>query len=90
MARLGCDEFVVLLPAVDGVDEASAVAARLLGAMGAGYRSAERAVTVSASIGVRVAVDGDRDPESLLTAADAAMYRAKRGGKNHDHYAIAS
>ncbi|WP_313412539.1 diguanylate cyclase domain-containing protein [Rhodospirillum rubrum] len=43
---------------------------------------------MSASVGVALSPADGRDAESLLRAADEAMYRAKRGGKNR--YALAS
>jgi diguanylate cyclase (GGDEF)-like protein len=89
-ARIGGEEFVVLLPRTSPV-EARAVAERLrtsvasldLGRLAAGLR-----VTVSAGVaGLPGAVGldaspGTATPEHLLAAADAALYDAKRSGRN--------
>jgi diguanylate cyclase (GGDEF)-like protein len=80
-ARLGGDEFAVLLPQVS--DEAEAVAAGQR--LAAGLRSpvvvSGREVLARASVGVRLARDGDEEPERLLRDADMAMYAAKSAGR---------
>jgi len=78
VARLGGDEFAVLLAAADGT-EAALVAAALLAEMRG--RSQAEGVKASLSIGLSRVVEGT-DAASLLEAADAAMYEAKRGGGN--------
>ena len=78
VARLGGDEFAVLLPAADGT-EAALVAAALLAEMSG--RSQADGVTATLSIGLSTVAEGT-DATSLLDAADAAMYEAKRRGGN--------
>ena len=80
VARLGGDEFVVVLD--DIVDEAQCLtfAERLQAALAAPFLIGGTAITVRASIGVRMAAHTER-PEALLRDADAAMYAAKHAGK---------
>jgi diguanylate cyclase (GGDEF)-like protein/PAS domain S-box-containing protein len=78
-ARLGGDEFVVLLPST-GLSGAVATARALNQVIADPIAFAEGARTVSASIGIAVFPDDGRDPTTLLAAADAAMYEAKRTG----------
>ena len=78
VARLGGDEFAVLLPAADGT-AAALVAAALLAEMRG--RSQADGVTATLSIGLSTVAEGT-DATSLLEAADAAMYEAKRRGGN--------
>lgn len=81
LARLGGEEFVAVLPARDGA-RAGLVAERLrsrLEALRIDYEGNVLAVT--ASFGVTVAAPRESWPE-LLLRADAALYEAKRGGRN--------
>lgn len=82
-ARFGGDEFVVLLPETD-MDAAVAVARDLRLRVAA----AAAAWSVTISIGVAGTAINGSDGSSLLAAADAAMYRAKRAGRNRVHRAL--
>ncbi len=79
VVRLGGDEFVVLCPAVDA-ETAQSVAERLIAAIRLPIVVGERRLLVTGSCGV--VVDEDGAERSLLERADAAMYRAKRGGRD--------
>jgi diguanylate cyclase (GGDEF)-like protein/PAS domain S-box-containing protein len=81
VARLGGDEFVVL--SRDAADPAAAgvVAEKVLDVLRSPFDVGPAMVTVGASIGVSQAPRDGTDVESLLNAADAAMYDAKRAGK---------
>ena len=76
VGRLGGDELAVLLTGLEDACEAHAAAERLGTALGKPYEVLGERIDVGASAGVAVA-DADDDAESLLRAADAAMYRAK-------------
>jgi diguanylate cyclase (GGDEF)-like protein/PAS domain S-box-containing protein len=78
VARIGGDEFAILLP-VATLSEAKVVAASLLDAT-QGQRS-ESSPPVTLSIGV-AAVDGRDDPWGVFDSADRAMYEVKRAGGN--------
>ncbi len=80
-ARIGGDEFVILLDAIRSVEDAELVARRLLLVLSQPYQIGEHEVHSSASIGV-VASDTNRgDADALLRDADTAMYEAKRAGR---------
>jgi diguanylate cyclase (GGDEF)-like protein/PAS domain S-box-containing protein len=82
IARIGGDEFCVLLLDIADAREAAAVAQKLLHELGKSYRIGEHQVTSGASIGIAcVPQDGD-DVATLLRLADLAMYRAKELGRN--------
>ena len=78
VARLGGDEFVVVCEDVASEDEVAFVAEALLEACGAGHLVGDRPLSVSASVGVALAVDGEATTTGMLGEADIAMYRAKR------------
>jgi len=80
-ARLGGDEFAVLVPEV--ADEAEAVARgeQMAAILRTPVTVSGREVLARASVGVRLAREGDEDPERLLRDADMAMYAAKAAGR---------
>jgi diguanylate cyclase (GGDEF)-like protein len=83
VARLGGDEFTVLLRGVHNNDEAIVIAERILAAMREPMRlSAGVDVQTTPSLGIALASDNHTDPNELLKSADAAMYEAKRAGKD--------
>ncbi len=81
VARVGGDEFVVLLEDLDGPADAACIAQRVLAELAAPYRPDGQLVTPSASLGLAVTSDPERTPDALIAHADAAMYRAKRAGR---------
>ncbi len=95
VARLGGDEFIVLLTLLTGNEEAvrseaSAVAGKILRALASPYRlqgPAAGSLSIehrcSSSIGVVIFGSADREPGGIVRRADAAMYAAKRAGRNH-------
>ncbi|GAB7039599.1 MULTISPECIES: putative bifunctional diguanylate cyclase/phosphodiesterase [Catenuloplanes] len=84
-ARVGGDEFVIVLFDLDGssaLAEASAVAERVLAAFAATpIEVGEHRIFAHASIGVAVST-GDEDPKAVQHRADLAMYEAKRNDKH--------
>lgn len=81
VARYGGDEFITVLPAVDRLDDAVAIAEKIHTAVRAPVTTTGGTVPVTLSIGVALAQPGD-DPDTLLSRADAALYRAKRDGRD--------
>ncbi|HWE61423.1 MAG TPA: diguanylate cyclase, partial [Chloroflexota bacterium] len=84
VARLAGDEFTVILPRIGGTESAARIAAKIIAEMAHPLRLHGLGVTVSitASVGVALYPGDGRDPGTLLKHADAAMYAAKRQGKN--------
>ncbi len=80
-ARVGGDEFVVLLDDVATGEAALAVARRVAERLRAPYEFEEHTYTTTSSIGVAVAEDELTTADALVAAADAAMYDAKRSGR---------
>jgi len=81
-ARLGGDEFVVILLESD-LERAMTVAHRILGTLRVPYELGKKTISgISASIGVAEYPIHADELDSLLTAADNAMYVAKKNGKN--------
>ncbi len=86
LARIGGDEFTVILANLRDIDDAAVVAQGLLEAMGAPFLINDHKITISASVGISVFPKDAGDPVDLLQKADTAMYAAKRNGKNAISY----
>ncbi len=82
VARLGGDEFVVVLQNVRSAGDAALVAQNLLDAVSPPVLIEGAELHVSASIGISLYPDDGTDVESLMRAADVAMYHVKDGGRN--------
>ena len=80
VARVGGDEFVVVLPTLHTIDDAEVIAAKILQTFVVPCRVAGHTVQSSISIGVTIACLGE-DPAATLARADDALYAAKNAGK---------
>lgn len=81
IARVGGDEFIGLFPDVGNRDSLSFLGERLLGVFNEPFDVMGHRLSLSGSIGLVVAPEDGNDQDSLLKAADEAMYRAKQAGK---------
>jgi diguanylate cyclase len=82
LARLGGDEFVLVLNEISGPRDAETVATKVLAGLAEPVTLSGLDVQISASIGISVFPDDGLDAETLLQHADAAMYHAKKNGRN--------
>jgi diguanylate cyclase (GGDEF)-like protein len=82
VARIGGDEFVLLLPLVDGVQDAMTVALKVREQLAAPMLIDGREVRISCSSGVALFPDHAGDADQLMSLADSAMYCAKRAGQD--------
>ncbi|THC46757.1 bifunctional diguanylate cyclase/phosphodiesterase [Massilia sp. Mn16-1_5] len=83
VARIGSDEFVILLAGLENVERSSARLSAMLAAVRRPMALAGKDLVVTASIGACVyPLDGD-EPEILLRRANTAMHRAKASGKDN-------
>ena len=83
VARMGGDEFVMLLTDVDDMSGASAVARKVLKIMGQPMHLLKHEITITPSIGITLAPHDSLNADILLKNADLAMYRAKESGRNN-------
>ena len=82
VARISGDEFAVIVGDLARADDAALIAQKIIDRLGEGFAIRGKEVFVTASIGIATfPADGD-NAETLLGAADAAMYRAKQAGRN--------
>jgi diguanylate cyclase (GGDEF)-like protein len=80
LARLAGDEFTMFFPEIESVEEIERIARRVVLAIGESFELCSHSVDIGASIGVAVSPDHGSSIESLMRAADIAMYRAKQSG----------
>lgn len=83
VARIGGDEFTILIEALPDAAAAVKAAERILEALHAPLSVAENEVRVTPSIGVALFPDHARDGDALIRHADVAMFWAKKGGRNN-------
>ncbi len=86
MARMGGDEFVVVLPDIKNDDVVNDVAQKLIDIIGQAIQIDDQGKTekqrVGASVGISIYPTDGKDIDSLINAADQAMYLAKKAGRN--------
>jgi diguanylate cyclase (GGDEF)-like protein/PAS domain S-box-containing protein len=80
VARMGGDEFAVLISGIDAQIRAPRIAERILRELAAPIELERRAITPSASIGIACG-DSAQNAQEILRDADLALYEAKRSGK---------
>jgi len=80
--RVGGDEFTVILPALTSEEFAIWLADSIVSSMEMPMQIGMQQVTVGASVGVATSQNGSCDAASLTLHADAALYEAKRNGRN--------
>ncbi|WP_164472805.1 sensor domain-containing diguanylate cyclase [Cohnella candidum] len=82
-ARMGGDEFVLLLEGAEGVRDVTDVADRLTSELNKPVRLSDQDYEMTASVGIRiVAGEENAELETILKDADRAMYEAKQAGRN--------
>jgi diguanylate cyclase (GGDEF)-like protein len=82
VARIGGDEFAILIDDASGVDEVASVGARVCSAMRTPFTVAGRDFIVQVSVGIAMANQYDTRSEKLLQDADVALYATKDAGGN--------
>ncbi|MDP1996948.1 MAG: CHASE domain-containing protein [Gallionella sp.] len=82
-ARIGGDEFIVLLPTIEAEQDAMVVAEKIRHALCQPFELAGQRLEISCSIGVAIYPEHGSNDEQLVKHADIAMYHAKQSGRNN-------
>ena len=82
VARIGGDEFILLLTNLNHPGEIEMIAAKIVSAISMPFLTGGREIPLSGSVGACTYPDGGTDAERLLQCVDAAMYRAKAQGRS--------
>jgi len=82
IARIGGDEFIILIEEINEVSDIDQVLEKLLNVFKDKFIAYQHSFKLSASIGVAIYPDDGKKIEDLIKNADAAMYQAKEAGRN--------
>lgn len=87
VARIGGDEFAILLEDLEDEAQAATIAERIVSLVRTPFNLRGEEFSVGASVGVAISSEETRSPDHLVRQADLAMYEAKRrGGFRHRVY----
>lgn len=83
IARMGGDEFLVLLPEITEVEEIATIALRILTAFQKSFVCNHHEISITTTIGIAIYPTDGENVDTLVKNADIAMYRAKNKGPNN-------
>ncbi|SFZ85324.1 diguanylate cyclase (GGDEF) domain-containing protein [Devosia enhydra] len=86
LARIGGDEFTLLIRPIERPSDAAAVADRIVKAMAMPFSIEGNLVSIGASVGIALAPDDGSDADTLMKNADLALYKAKSEGRSTFHF----
>jgi diguanylate cyclase (GGDEF)-like protein/PAS domain S-box-containing protein len=86
LARLGGDEYGIILPEITREEEIGQTCSRILECLKPGFRFEQHELYITPSIGISVYPYDGQDASSLMKNADSALYRAKEMGRNNFQY----
>lgn len=86
VARIGGDEFIVIMEAVSEIEDVRKVAEKLNHSLQQSVNFNMHELFVTSSIGISLSPDDSEDPEELIKKADMAMYHSKQQGRNTYHF----
>lgn len=86
VARMGGDEFLLLLPDISKSEAVTRLAKKILESMRKPFMLDGRKIYITASIGISIFPKDGAVPNTLIKRADMAMYKAKENGRNNFRY----
>ena len=87
IARVGGDEFIIVLTKLSSIAEAEAIISRVIDAINQPFAISQEIAEVTASVGAAIYKTHGEEADQLLRVADQAMYIAKNSGKNRFFFA---
>lgn len=82
VARMGCDEFTVILPTINNIDDSVKIAQGIISSIDSPFVIEHFELYVTTSVGISIFPDDGTDLLTLMKDADVSLYRAKELGKN--------
>ncbi len=86
VARVGGDEFSIIQPKINSLDEPAGLARRIAKVVAEPFKIAETEATLGVGIGIAVAPDDGMTADDLIRRADLALYRAKAEGRSSTRF----
>jgi len=86
LARMGGDEFALILGGANNEQDVIKVANQILAMVNTPFEIRDREIQTGTSIGITMSMSDEKEAEVMLQHADLAMYEAKGGGKNTYHF----
>jgi diguanylate cyclase (GGDEF)-like protein len=86
LARLGADEFALLLRPIERPADAAAIGERVIRSMSSPFNVDGLQIQIGASVGIAIAPQDGDSADALMKNADAALYRAKNEGRSTFHF----
>ncbi|MGC9977246.1 MAG: diguanylate cyclase [Syntrophales bacterium] len=83
IARMGGDEFLILLPEINNVEVTTTIAQKIVESFQSPFAIHDRKLHTTTSIGIAIYPESSDDVETLIKHADIAMYRVKGSGRNN-------
>jgi len=83
VARIGGDEFAIILAKINHTQDASMVAEKIIHSLGQPFLILEEEMHIGVSIGIAIYPEHGDHSDTLLSCADSAMYQVKKSGKNN-------
>ncbi|MCX5853934.1 MAG: sensor domain-containing diguanylate cyclase [Deltaproteobacteria bacterium] len=90
VARMGGDEFLLLLPEIKKIEDSTTIAQKIVDAFQNPFVIEGNKIHITTSIGIAIYPDSSDDVDTLVKHADIAMYRAKETGRNNYQRFISS
>lgn len=82
LARIGGDEFAIIMPKIDSLDEPTNLARRIAATVAEPFMIDNAAAEFGVGVGIAIAPNDGTNPDELLKRADRALYRAKSAGRS--------
>jgi len=83
IARMGGDEFLLLLPEISQIEDATKIARKIIDSFKNPFVIDHQEIHITTSIGIVIYPEDGEDSETLIKNADIAMYQAKKEGRNN-------
>ena len=82
LARIGGDEFAIVMPKIESLDDPTNLAGRIVAAVAQPFLIDNARMDIGVGVGIAIAPNNGMNPEQLVRSADRALYRAKGEGRS--------